>query len=156
MKIEAYKPRQTSLAFYDADARKPATNAINMRVPALLVPGSKLGGYNLTAGTVTPFTGIRKSGVDTWDYVDNITAAVEAGLVDDETFFEDFFASMEEIQALVERLNDMEHWWVNERHYHAMSALLDNSEEDCTTYEKIGDALLERAVDKAKFKKAKK
>jgi len=74
--------------------------------------------------------------------LDSITLAVEAGLIDTETFVDQAFASRHDFLAFCKDLEMAGDFWVNERHFYAFFEMF-GSEEDLTTYPDIA-ATLER------------
>lgn len=137
MRIEGHEPHYTHLAFYDGGLVPRGT-------PSVLAKGSaRFGGYSPKTGKLAPFRNIVSSEARTEEYLDNVTAAVEAGLADPRTFFADFFADYVEIVAFASRVRALT-GWVNERHYHALRQVLYGRDEDCATYAAIANRLHER------------
>lgn len=137
MRIRAHDPHYTHLAFYDGG--KPEATAPSV----LMKAGARYGGYNPRTGKLVPFKGIGQCEARTEDYLDNVTAAVEAGLADPQTFFSDFFGDYVEVVGFAARLRALT-GWVNERHYHAFRQVLCGGEQDCATYVGIANRIHER------------
>ncbi|HEY0884452.1 MAG TPA: hypothetical protein VGE20_04170 [Ramlibacter sp.] len=137
MRIKGHEPHYTHLAFYDGGLAPQGT-------PSVLVKGgARFGGYNPKTGKVAPFRNIVASEARTEEYLDNLTAAVEAGLADPQTFFADFFADYVEVVAFASRVRALA-GWVNERHYHALRQVLCGGDDDCATYAAIANRVHER------------
>ncbi len=73
--------------------------------------------------------------------MDNMTLAIEAGALNEKNFHE--MLSGADFDALCDELVDMEEAWVNDRHFHAIAAILGYFEEQLNTYPNIGVALRE-------------
>lgn len=136
MKIKRHEPHYTHLAFYDGGLAPGA--------PSVLAKGCvRFGGYNPRTGKLAPFRNIVGCDAGTQEYLDNLTAAVEAGQADPQTFFADFFADYVEVVAFASRVRALT-GWVNERHYHALRQALGARDEDCATYAGIANRVHER------------
>lgn len=137
MRIKGHEPHYTHLAFYDGGLAPQGA-------PSVLAKGcARFGGYNPKTGRLAPFRNIVGCEAATGEYLDNLTAAIEAGLADPQTFFTDFFADYVEVVAFASRVRALA-GWVNERHYHALRQALCARDEDCATYAGIANRLHER------------
>lgn len=59
----------------------------------------------------------------TW-FFDSLAAAAEVGVLDDEAFAQQLFASEDDMQVLIELLQEGgDIWWLNDRHFWALQAL---------------------------------
>lgn len=145
-KIAAYTPRVTPLYGYD---EPQGVDIIYSMKIALLEEPAKYGGYSPATGLITPFRSIaqeEKMGtVSAQQYLDNITAAVEAGHADAETFFADFFETAADWEALAGRLEGYDIYWTNDRHFHAMIKVLVSDDMECSTYPEIANAIRQAA-----------
>lgn len=141
MKIAAYTPLITPSPYDSVTTSK--------HLPEIVMRYDEIGGFNPLTGTITPFKNVLPKEVGgvprTFEYLDNITAAVEAGHVDPETFLSDFFETMKDWQSLAARLEDCADDRVNDRHFNAFTAAF-AGDGFCITYPEIGDTFVERFV----------
>ena len=78
--------------------------------------------------------------------LDSMTAAVESGLGTPATFFEDFFATENDVQNFADALDDYSAegtFWVNDRHFNAFIKAADADEENAVTYSAMADRIRE-------------
>jgi hypothetical protein len=135
-KLDAYKAKPTPLMFEQEDG----TNSI----AGLL----EFGGWDHAKKTLTPIQVgalAAKPGAPTisW-FFDSLAAAAEAGVLDNESFAQQLFASDEDRQVLVDLLQESgDIWWLNDRHFWALEAL-GFSEDEATSYPAFADALADR------------
>ena len=73
--------------------------------------------------------------------LDTLALAIESGALDENNL--STMLSGADLDALCDELADMAESWVNDRHFHALAALLGDFEEQLNSYPNIGDALRE-------------
>lgn len=141
-KIEAYKPRVTPIAYDDLKGSNP---------PAFYVNHDETGGWHPKTKAITPFkASYDDHSVEEW--LQNITAAVEAGSVDSTTFLQDFFGTPAAAAEFADQLESYgsEEWWVNDRYFNAVMAALNGYEGNCYTFEAMAEAVRDRVEGWAK------
>lgn len=140
-KIEAYQPRCT-LSPYDDWAKFK---------PDFYVTHENTGGFNPETKAITPFKADFEE-FSAEDFLHNMTAAVEAGCVDSDTFVLDFFGSSERAEAFADFLDEYaeSEFWVNERFFHAMVDALNTYEGGCVTFESMAEKFREKCEDEVK------
>lgn len=149
MKIKAYEAKRTPIP-YDDYKKRP---------PHMYVQYEKWGGFNPETKAITPFKIISSNEELTLqDYLDNMTAAVEQGFVDVETFIFDFFGTDQAAHSFAELLDYeyAETFWVNDRHFNALMNALDSHEEGCRDYSAMAEAFREKADSENQVLAAKK
>ena len=141
--VAAYTPRFTPISYDGIDKNTPAGE-----LPELLDRLEQRGGYDPRTGQLTPFKNIS----DDFDeslinqMLDSMTAAVEAGLGTPATFFQDFFATNQDVQNFADALDDYADegtFWVNDRHFNAFINAAKASEEHAVTYSAMAERIRE-------------
>lgn len=141
--VAAYTPRFTPISYDGIDKHTPAGE-----LPELLDRLGQRGGYDPRTGQLTPFKNIS----DDFDeslinqMLDSMTAAVEAGLGTPATFFQDFFATNQDVQNFADALDDYADegtFWVNDRHFNAFIHAAKASEEHAVTYSAMAERIRE-------------
>jgi hypothetical protein len=134
--LPAYKPTPTQLC-YDKGS---------IVVPLIGTDTKKWGGFNPKTKTFTAFKLITDEDMSVQEYLDNMTAAIEAGVVFSETFVLDFFGTEEKVGEFAQLLIDhYGQYWVNDRHFNALYGALECNEDECFSYEAMADVFIEKA-----------
>lgn len=88
----------------------------------------KVGGFDPYTQTVSPLT--FHDEVDFYYFLDSLTGAVEAGLVDDEKWPEQLFASKSDLESFLAELDTYDQQWrITDRWYRALGLLGDFDDE---------------------------
>jgi hypothetical protein len=155
--VTAYAPRFTPTSYDGIDQNTPAGE-----LPELLDRLEQRGGYDPRTGQLVPFKNIS----DDFDeslinqMLDSMTAAVEAGLGTPATFFQDFFATNQDVQNFADALDDYADegtFWVNDRHFYAFINAAKANEEHAVTYSAMADRIRELfEMEQAQAQKAAK
>lgn len=98
------------------------------------------GGFNPHSKIFTPY----KDTVTCGEYVvlDSITAAVESGVIDSETWVAQMFDSVEIFETFLAQLEEFEYYRINDRWYQALFSLAQVSDEEgFVTCQEIADTL---------------
>ena len=151
--VTAYKPRFTPISYDGIDSHTPAAE-----LPEFLERIEERGGFDPRTGKLTPFKNISDDFDECMinEMLDSMTAAVEAGLGTPATFFEDFFATEQDVQNFADALDDYSAegtFWVNDRHFNAFIKATHANEENAVTYPAMADRIREQfdmAREKAK------
>jgi hypothetical protein len=78
---------------------------------------------------------------------DCLAAATEAGVTTPAAYISQLFASRDDLHAFVESMGeDVDIYWVNDRHFHAL-AWLGQPEERVTSYSAIAELLIDAASE---------
>lgn len=116
---------------------------------------AEFGGFSPATSKITPFVINDDTNVE--ELLWNMTVAVEAGAVDNETFLQTFFKSKKDAVAFADGLEEYGQdgeFWVNDRFFCAMEQALNTNEANLSTFDGIADVFREAAADA--FTKAKK
>ena len=143
--LPAYKPTCTPLG-YDKGSKYPPIIGSN---PA------KWGGFDPKTNAVVPFKIITSDDRigSLQEYLDNMTVAIEAGVVFSETFVLDFFGTEKKAHAFADLLADeYPEFWVNDRHFNALQSALGSNEDDCATYAGLAEVFRDKASEEAQEK----
>jgi hypothetical protein len=99
----------------------------------------ELGGFNAATGKITVFKKKAKSYDDADEMLWNITEAIEAGAVEEQTFMRSFFKTAAQANAFADELaGGSEFFWLNDRHFSALMTSLQGNEDAMRTYEEAG------------------
>lgn len=111
----------------------------------------KLGGYDPKAKTVTPMKVAASQ--NAYYYLDAVAGAVEAGLVEDETWPAQLFKTKKDLKAFIEGVESYEEdFRINDRWYQALATLGEFQDgEGTVSGESIAEALAERADELEAF-----
>jgi hypothetical protein len=155
--VAAYTPRFTPISYDGIDQNTPAGE-----LPELLDRLEERGGYDPRTGKLTPFKNLS----DDFDeslinqMLDSMTAAVEAGLGTPASFFQDFFATANDVANFADALDDYADegtFWVNDRHFNAFIHATKASEEHAVTYSAMAERIRELyEIEHAQAQKAAK
>lgn len=137
---KGYAAKPTPIIFEHVDGEKAASAYIEFG--GWCTKTRKLGSIRVADLATMP-----GAAVISW-VLDSLTAAVEAGVMDDETYLQKLFSSREDLDAFVHALREeSDILWVNDRHFRALEALTGYGDEHLLTYAAIADALELEAVD---------
>ncbi|WP_430407321.1 hypothetical protein [Hydrogenophaga sp.] len=109
---------------------------------------SKVGGFDPHTQTVTPLT--FDDAFDTYYYLDSLTGAVEAGLVDDEKWPSQLFASKSDLENFLAELDTYDQQWrITDRWYQALGLLggFDDQGEGYVSCSAMSDEIWRHAVE---------
>lgn len=109
----------------------------------------RCGGFDSKKKTVTKMKWEAEAGFDLWPYLDSLTGAVEAGLVDDEKWPSQLFASKQDLAEFAAALHNYHDWRIIDRWYQALGFLgeFDDDGLGVTSCLEMADSLWERAID---------
>lgn len=108
----------------------------------------KVGGFDPYTQAVTPLT--FDDTVDPYFYLDSLTGAVEAGLVDDEKWPEQLFASKSDLESFLAELDTYDQQWrITDRWYQALGLLggFDDEGEGYVSGSAMSDEIWRHAVE---------
>jgi hypothetical protein len=108
----------------------------------------KVGGFDPYTQTVTPLMFDEK--VDPYHYLDSLTGAVEAGLVDDEKWPEQLFASKSDLENFLAELDTYDlRWRITDRWYQALGLLggFDDEGEGHVSCSAMSDEIWRHALE---------
>lgn len=118
----------------------------------------KHGGFDPKKKKVKPMTWSNVAGVDLWHYLDSLTGAIEAGLVDDEKWPAQLFATKDDLAGFIEVLSTYDEFWrITDRWYQALGLLgdFDDTGEGIINCDAITDEIWRHAIeDLGAFKEA--
>lgn len=116
------------------------------------------GGFDAKKKKVTPLKWSNDNSFEVHDYLDSLTGAVEAGLVDDEKWPTQLFASKQDLAEFVAALSNYDEFWrITDRWYQALGLLgdFDDTGEGIISCESMADEIWRHAIeDLGAFKEA--
>lgn len=115
--------------------------------PAFWLKKCKSGGFNPITQVLTPFKNVPK--FELHEMLDSITAAVEAGIIDDKKWVSQIFSSRKNFQSFLSEVAEYDSYYrIQDRWYVALRALVQvYDEEGFVTSAEIAEYLATNAAE---------
>lgn len=113
----------------------------------LSVVVAESGGFDPTTKKMKPFSAVAEGHLDVYEFLDAITAATEAGVIDKTKFVKQLFATVDDFEDFVGQLSEYE-YRLHDRWWTALAKLCSvNSEPGFITNDEVAAEMRQTAVE---------